>query len=185
MNYHTYHLKEHNIYLVGFMATGKSRVGKALAGMMQRAFFDTDDFIEKTSGHTIAELFSLHGEKYFRKLECEAVETMSRKREAVISLGGGAVLDPDNWQRLTETGLTICLQADPDVLADRISRKKNRPLLSGYSKSELQSRIQSLLQEREPYYCRAHYIFKSREHIPADELAATIFKTLWTDYASN
>ncbi len=166
------------------MATGKSRVGKALADMLLRDFFDSDDYIEKSSGMTIADIFQSYGEGCFRKLERKAVFNLSQHHQAVISLGGGAVIDQKNWQRIKQTGLSVCLWADTEVLVDRIARKKTRPLMAGYSKSELKERIEFLLHKRTPYYSRADYCFESREDVAADQLADKIFKILWNDYAS-
>ena len=85
-----------NIVLTGFMATGKSAVGKLLAQRLGYAFFDTDEMIEKQTGHTIADLFAKGGEPPFRELEAQTVALVSLMDRAVIATGGGVPLRKSN-----------------------------------------------------------------------------------------
>ena len=110
---------EGNIYLLGFMATGKSKVGRIIAERLGWKFIDTDDEIEAMAGRTISNIFSTEGETYFRKLEKQVINRISELKTCVIALGGGAVVDEENWQKISQNGLTIRIQASPDVVLAR------------------------------------------------------------------
>ena len=164
-----------NIYLIGFMATGKSKVGKEIAYFLGRPFFDTDDLVEEIAGKRISEIFAHEGEQTFRDLESKAVNQISQTRECVVALGGGAVLRQENWALLASTGIIICLYADEQTLLERISIKSHRPLMHSESQNDLLSKIRALLTERQPVYDRADYCFKSRQDVSAQTLAKQIF----------
>src|SRR4249920_2152552 len=97
------------IVLTGFMGTGKSEVGRRLAKRLGRAFVDTDQLVEARAGKTIAAIFAEDGEAAFRVLERDAVDTAAARGEAVIAVGGGAVLDAANVARLRAAGVLVCL----------------------------------------------------------------------------
>lgn len=141
-----------NIVLIGFMGTGKSEVGKELAGRLGYRFVDTDELIEKREGISISEIFDKHGEPYFRKIENEIIEEVSRKERVVISTGGGAVIKQENRENLKRNGIMICLTASPEVINERTRNWGNRPLLKT---DDPYKRIKKLLKEREPYYSEA------------------------------
>jgi shikimate kinase len=164
-----------NVYFIGFMGTGKSRVGKAFADLLGWPFADTDALIEDETGLRVSEIFSQSGEPAFRTLENEMVERICGKKQWVISLGGGAVMRDENWRKIQNSGLTICLNADSAVLFKRLARKGQRPLLDGLTDDALYERIVSLLKMREPIYQQAHYHFESREEVSARDLAEKIF----------
>ncbi len=164
-----------NVYFMGFMGTGKSKVGRAFARILGWPFADADDLIADRAGMPIEEIFKQKGEEFFRALEDEIVDEISRRSQWVISLGGGAVLREANWEKLQASGLTICLEASLEVLASRLSRKHNRPLVRGLSGEALQNRIQELYSERAHAYARAHYHFQSREEVTSAALAEEIF----------
>lgn len=164
-----------NVYFIGFMGTGKSRVGKSFAGMLGWPFADTDAMIEQQTGLRISDIFTQQGEAAFRSLENQVVDAISKKKHWVVSLGGGAVVLKENWDKIQSSGITICLHADAEVLFKRLSRKGKRPLLAGLSDEALSERISSLLKVRQPIYDQAHYHFESREEISAQTLAEKIF----------
>jgi len=120
-----------HLVLVGLMGAGKSTVGAECARRLERPFVDTDELVEAVTGTTIGELFATVGEQAFRAHERTAVEDACASPEpAVISCGGGAVLDPDNRRRLRDRGFVVWLRAAPDVLADRVRADGvDRPLL--------------------------------------------------------
>ncbi len=167
-----------NIYFMGFMGTGKSRVAKALAQLLGWPFQDTDNLIVAAAGLSIEDIFAIHGEAHFRKLEDEVISKIANLKHHVFALGGGAVLREHNWQLLQKSGLTICLYADKEVLYKRLLRKHHRPLLKGLTPPEVKKRIDELLQQRQPYYDRAQYHFQSFEEVRAEELAKKIFHHL-------
>ncbi len=143
-----------NVYLTGFMGTGKSTVGKILAAKTSLVFVETDGEIENREKIAIAEIFSRFGEKYFRNREKEVLAVISRGRGQVVSCGGGIVIDPDNRRLLKETGVVICLTAGPEVIYERVRHYSSRPLLNV---SDPQKEIARLLRERARYYSQADY----------------------------
>ena len=147
------------IVLTGFMATGKSEVGRRLARELGRVFIDTDGMVEATVGRTVAEIFAEEGEQQFRALEREAVKRACTVADAVVATGGGALLDPDSRQRLTTAGVLVCLTATPDEIVRRLGSADDRPLLAALSPTERRSQIDRLLAERAPIYgCANHRV---------------------------
>ena len=108
--------EERAVYLIGMMGVGKSTIGARLAARLGRRFLDTDREVERIAGRTIAEIFASDGEAHFRRLEAEAIEEATTLG-AVIALGGGAVMAPGAMEKLSSTGDTVFLVADPELLA--------------------------------------------------------------------
>jgi shikimate kinase len=100
-----------NIVLIGFMATGKSAVGRRVAERLGWSFFDTDDMIERQTGHSIADLFANGGEDAFRELESKTVSLVAMMDKAVIATGGGVPLRSENMDELERTGRVVLLTA--------------------------------------------------------------------------
>lgn len=144
-----------NIVLIGFMGTGKSTVGLKLAEKLRREFIDMDKEIEKVTGMAINDLFRKHGEIRFRSEEKLMAKKLSAQENVVIATGGGIVLQEENIAALKENGILICLDAEPEDIYERVSRKKGtRPLL----KKNLQvTDVAEMLKNREPYYACADY----------------------------
>ncbi|MDD5617827.1 MAG: shikimate kinase [Candidatus Omnitrophica bacterium] len=149
-----------NIYIVGFMGTGKTSVGKELARRLERDFSDLDDLIEEKEKMVIAEIFKQKGEPYFRKIEKEAVKKVSSKEDLVVSCGGGAVVDAENLVILKKSGIVICLKADADTIIKRTKASLKRPLLNVENPRE---RIEKLLKEREPFYSQSDYVIDTTD----------------------
>lgn len=142
------------IYLIGFMGSGKSTIGRLLAKKLNYTFVDMDLDIESEQGSTISDLFEI-GEKYFRGLEAEKIRTLSLRHRTVISTGGGTPCYYDNMDVINFSGISVYLDCDVDSLYDRLSGSKHRPLLTNLSRAELRSFIASKLAERNEYYQRA------------------------------
>lgn len=142
-----------NIILIGFMGTGKTSVGKRIAKALHMDFVDTDQVIEEVTGMEIKEIFQRYGEKRFRSEESAAVKRVTQKDNQVISTGGGIVLNPENLNALKEGGLVIALNASPEVIFERVSKNKNRPLLQT---PDPLSTIIELSSQRKPLYNQAH-----------------------------
>ncbi|MFQ5901756.1 MAG: shikimate kinase [Thermodesulfobacteriota bacterium] len=142
-----------NIILTGFMATGKSSVGSMLAERLSLKYVDTDTIIEDEAGLSISDIFKRHGEGRFRDMEKDVIRRLSSEEGLVISVGGGAVVDPENISLLREKGIIISLTASPEEIVARTGGDETRPLLSGNDRLE---RIKELLKEREVYYSRAN-----------------------------
>ncbi|HHW61968.1 MAG TPA: shikimate kinase [Syntrophomonadaceae bacterium] len=139
-----------NIVLIGFMGTGKSSVGSRLAQRLKREFVDMDREIERVSNMTVAEIFRKHGEVRFRSEEQLMAKKLSQRSNLVIATGGGVVLSSENVDHLKRNGILVCLDASPEDIFARVSRKKGiRPLLK---KGTTEEDIRLMLEEREPYY---------------------------------
>lgn len=144
--------KINNIYLVGFMGTGKSAVGRELAGKKKLRFVDLDELIELKEKRAISDIFAKKGEPYFRKIEKRVLKEVSRSKGLVVACGGGIVLDKDNIKIMKETGIMVCLTASPEAILKRTSAFTHRPLLNV---KEPKKQIGLLLKMRAPYYAKA------------------------------
>ncbi|MGM0503394.1 MAG: shikimate kinase [Bacteroidota bacterium] len=147
------------IFLIGFMASGKSTIGKKLANKLNLPFVDLDSYIEEKWNTTIRILMYEKGENEFREIEKEAlVEVVDKFNEAVISTGGGTPCYFDNMQTMQNNGMTIYIEVDVDTLVHRlIYSKKDRPLIWGKSKEDLTVYAEELLSKRKSYYEQAGY----------------------------
>ena len=151
-----------HIFFTGFMASGKSRTGRALAERLKRPFIDTDALIVERAGKSISEIFEQDGEAKFREMERDVVAEFAVKAEPhIISLGGGALPQPANLKIIRENGTIIRLWAKPEVLSERIGRKNTRPLLANLSDEERLAKIKQMLKEREKNYAQADFSFES------------------------
>ncbi len=138
-----------NIFLVGPMGSGKTTIGRRLAGELGLDFVDSDHEIEARTGASIPLIFDIEGEAGFRRREKAMIDELTRREGIVLATGGGAVLDPDNRRHLHERGTVIYLQAEADTLYERTRADRNRPLLQT---EDPRTRIMALLDERDPLY---------------------------------
>jgi shikimate kinase len=165
-----------NIVLIGFMGTGKTTVGKALSKKTGLTLVDVDLVIEEHEKRRIADIFEKDGETAFRKLEKEAIGKIASAGGQIITTGGGAVLDPENFQALKKNGLVIALEAEPETIYERVRGSRHRPLLKS---GDVQSEIKRLLESRKSVYDKADLKFstggKSAQQV-ADEIAAAMSK---------
>lgn len=143
-----------NIVLIGFMGTGKTAIGRRLASKLGREFVDTDLAIEELTGKTITEIFRKEGPIRFRSEEKLQVQKLANRENLVISTGGGLVLDKQNVDLLKKNGVLICLTADPEIIYNRVKKKRNRPLLQ---KGNVRETVYRLLDERSGVYNVAEY----------------------------
>jgi len=141
-----------NCYLVGFMGTGKSTVGRHLAKRMGMQFIDSDHEIEKRAGATIGEIFDRLGEVAFRRMEREFIESGHPPQRCVVSCGGGMVTQDGMIELLSERGVVICLTATPETIFRRTQTHSTRPLLNV---DDPLDRIREMLSKRDPVYRRA------------------------------
>ena len=145
-------MSDDNILLTGFMGTGKTTTGRALARRLGREFVDTDELLVARAGQSIADIFRASGENHFRALEAAAAEELAARRGLVIATGGRLLLDPDNATALGATGPIFCLTATPETILARVGADAGkRPLLSG---ADPAARIRVLLAQRAPAYAR-------------------------------
>lgn len=154
------------VFLIGFMGSGKSTIGRYISSDMKWRFIDMDDYFEQKHQCTIKEFFAKYGEDKFRIAENEVVRELSSATDAVIATGGGAPCYFDNMEIMNKAGLTIYLDVQPSDLANRLKKAKdNRPLLADKTDEQLLSYIESKLAEREQHYRKAHMVVDG-EHLP-------------------
>lgn len=157
-----------NVVLIGFMGSGKTSIGKALAAKLGRAFVDIDHAIETEEGMSVAAIFAQHGEAYFRECEKNACRKAAERRNLVIATGGGTVKDPDNLAVLKKTGLVVCLTANADTIMERTRRTGQRPILDAYGSDDVGRRraIAELMEERRELYAKADYTLDTTDKTP-------------------
>ena len=138
-----------NVFLVGFMGSGKSTVGRQLAAELGKDFFDCDQMLEERTGVDIPYIFDLEGEAGFRRREAAVLRELTGKRGIVLATGGGVVGDPDNRTALASNGFVVYLHAPAELLHQRTARDRGRPMLHA---ADPRARIDELLAVREPLY---------------------------------
>ncbi len=158
-------LCRNNIILIGFMGSGKTSVGRALAKGMEYHFLDTDVLIEQEEQQTIPTIFENKGEAYFRNRETQLLYDLLMSLEAtVVSTGGGIPLREQNRDLLRKLGFVVFLKASDDTIIRRLRDDTSRPLLVGEA---LEHKVVQLQREREPVYtAAAHSILKVDELSP-------------------
>ena len=141
-----------NLYMVGFMGTGKSAVGRRLASKLGYRFLDSDLAIEQAEKRSITEIFAEAGEPAFREMERRFIESGHPEEGCVVSCGGGLVTGEGMPALLRSKGFVVCLWASAETIHARTKDSSHRPLLNGPEPLE---RIRALLREREPSYLAA------------------------------
>lgn len=159
------------IFLIGYMASGKTTLGRALSERAGVEFVDLDEFIERFEGMTIARIFSERGEAGFREAERAALHTLAAapaSARRVIACGGGTPCFFDNMDFMNRVGTTIFLQAQTATLCRRLElQRAERPLLAGVPSEKLPEVIETALAKRMPHYSRALYTFTS-DHLESN-----------------
>lgn len=162
------------IVLVGMMGSGKSSVGRRLAGRLGLPFVDADTEIETAAGMTIPEIFAQRGEAEFRDGERRVISRiLTTRAPLVLATGGGAFMNAETRQRVKELGISVWLKAEPDVLMRRVRKRSNRPLLQT---ADPEATLRRMLAEREPVYALADLTIQSsdepHEIVVGDTIAA-------------
>jgi shikimate kinase len=160
-----------HIYLVGFMGSGKSTVGELLATRLNRPFHDLDDLIEKEQQMSIAEIFALRGEAYFRKVESRLLVQISQLPASVIALGGGTYSSELNRAVIAENGMSVWLRVSFALAKQRCRGISSRPLAKD------PARFKALFQLRQEHYALAQLVVNVEGQAPeqvADEIADRI-----------
>ena len=141
------------------MGSGKSTTGRKIATSLHWSFIDTDRLIEEHNGLSVAELFTLHGEQYFREAEKQALKTASARSRTVVACGGGTPCTEENISVMKETGVILYLKLPVDILVSRLEKSKTqRPLLMNNGGTDLRVRVQELLAKRTGWYEQADII---------------------------
>lgn len=141
------------VYLVGYMGSGKSAIGKRLSYFLRMPYYDMDKEIVRREKMTIPEIFEQKGESYFRKVETDFLRNF-RDEFCIISTGGGVAVNPENRKIMRETGLVLFLDATFPDIWKRIHKDKNRPIVQRSTKQELED----LFYQRRKYYKHAAHI---------------------------
>jgi shikimate kinase len=162
------------IVLVGLMGVGKSTVGKRLAVRLGLPFVDADHEIERAAGMSISEMFDRYGEAHFRDGERRVIARLIDGTAKVIATGGGAFMQEDTRRLILERSIAIWLDADIAVLADRVVRRDDRPLLRGRDPHEA---LAELAAVRNPVYALAPIHIRS-EPLPHDATVEAILRAL-------
>jgi shikimate kinase len=152
------------IFLIGFMGSGKSSIGKELAYKLGLFFIDLDSLIEEKTSNTVAEIFSKQGEEKFRKIEHQCLKETFKADNVVIATGGGAPCFHNNMQLINEHGISVYIKLNAGMLASRLmSDNGKRPLLKDHTTPEdFRKHISQLLETREPYYEKATFIIEGK-----------------------
>ncbi|WP_370931500.1 shikimate kinase [Bartonella sp. DGB1] len=142
-------LKNHSIVLVGMMGVGKTTIGKLLAKLLEIPFKDSDKEIEMISRFSVAEIFQKYGEEEFRRIENLVIQRLLKEKPIILSIGGGAFINPIIRNHITKNAISICLEADKNILLQRIALRPTRPLLNAENPTLI---FETLLQQRNPIY---------------------------------
>lgn len=162
------------IVLVGLMGVGKTTVGRRLAHRLRLPFVDADHEIELAAGMTVAEIFERFGEPYFRDGERRVIQRLVDGSPKVIATGGGAFIDESTRTMILAEAIAVWLDANTDVLAERVRRRDTRPLLRGRDAREV---LAELAARRNPFYSLAHIRVGSQK-APHEATVSAILRAL-------
>jgi shikimate kinase len=177
-------LGRRSIVLVGMMGAGKSSIGRRVAARLAIPFVDADAEIELAADMTIAEIFAVHGEPYFRAGEARVIARLLERGPQVLATGGGAFMNAQTRASLKDKAVSVWLKADLDVLTKRLRRRNDRPLLKT---EDPVATLTNLLQVRDPIYATADVTVLSRDvthEVIVDEIIAAVGAKLDADAQS-
>jgi len=163
-----------NVFLIGFMGSGKTTIGRLLAQELGWDFIDLDEMIERREGMSIESIFDTRGEPYFRRVEMDLLKEIVSKSRTVVALGGGTVTQDATWPLLRRNGVVVYLRCRVDELYRRLQDDHNRPLLRRLSPEQRLQKIEELLILREPFYRRADFVVDSTAHQRPKGLAESV-----------
>lgn len=142
------------VFLIGYMGSGKTTMGKLLAPMLEYEFVDMDAYIEEKYHKSVTQIFADEGEEKFRQIERQCLHEIAEFEKVVIATGGGAPCFFDNMEFMNQQGMTVYIKMTAEQLSARLetSRPGKRPLIEGKKGEELRAFIQAGLAKREPFY---------------------------------
>jgi shikimate kinase len=156
-----------SVVLVGMMGAGKSTIGRRLSARLGLPFIDADAEIEMAhAGMTIPEIFTAHGEPYFRDGEARVIARLLDSGQAVLATGGGAFMRQETRDRIRDKAVSIWLKVDTDVIMRRVKRRSDRPLLQT---ADPEATVERLIRDREPIYRQADVTVWSRD-VPHEKI---------------
>ena len=159
-----------NLFLIGFMGSGKSTIAAELSRMLHRPVLEMDEEIEKREGMSIPAIFSEHGEAYFRQLETDLLKETSALGGFLVSCGGGAAMREENVREMKKSGIIVLLTALPETILERVADDENRPLLT--------ADIEALIEKRRPAYEAAANYQVATDQKTSAEIAGEILGIL-------
>jgi shikimate kinase len=165
------------VVMVGMMGAGKTAVGRALAAKLRVAFLDSDIEIERAANRSVPEIFARDGEAFFRKREAEVIARLLVGTRCVLSTGGGAFLAEQNRSEVSKHGVSVWLNADLDLLWNRVRHKDTRPLLRTHDPKKT---LTDLYGARVPVYKNADLSVICGPKLSINEMAARVIQTLLT-----
>jgi shikimate kinase len=160
--------------MVGLMGCGKSSIGRRLASKLSLPFVDADEEIERVAQKSINEIFSDHGEAFFRDREGKVISRLLSSGPQVLATGGGAFLNPETRAKIEESGISIWLKAELPVLMRRVNKRETRPLLKV---ADPEAVMRDLISARYPVYAGADITVESRD-VPHESIVAEIIEKL-------
>ena len=168
-----------SIVLIGLMGAGKTAVGRRLANRLDLPFTDADSEIEIAAGQTVGEIFTEHGEAYFRQGESRVIARLLQGGPQVLATGGGAYMDARTRANIKARGISIWLKAELPVLLHRVRRRDNRPLLDSDDPDKV---MRELMEKRYPIYAEADITVESRD-VAHDLIVGDVVEALsrWLD----
>ena len=166
-----------NIFLIGFMGTGKTTIANELKRKYDMQVVDMDAEIEEEQHMAISDIFATKGEEYFRDLETQLIKDLQQKDNVVVSCGGGAVLRDENVSEMKKSGKIVLLQATPETILERVKNSHNRPLLEGNKNVDY---IRQLMSKREGSYNLAASCKVIVDNRGVEDIADEIYKTVFS-----
>lgn len=171
-----YRLKK-TVALVGMMGAGKTAVGRNVATRLNVPFLDSDAEIEAAANLSVPEIFDRDGEAFFRKRETEVIRRLLKEQRGILSTGGGAFLSEVNRTSIAEAGVSVWLDADLDLLWNRVRHKDSRPLLRT---ADPRATLAELFAARVPLYAKADLAVKCAPGVSIEAMGLRVIETLLT-----
>lgn len=165
------------IFLIGYMGSGKTTLGRGVEARAHITFIDLDQYIEEKYETTISNIFKGRGEDCFRQIERDCLRELAEKKDILVACGGGTPCFFDNMELMNNSGTTVWLDASIDVLQSRLAvARSQRPLIANLNDEQLRNFIAESLNKRNPYYSRATHRFAADNLDTVDDLEASIDK---------
>ncbi|MFW6138432.1 MAG: shikimate kinase [Spirochaetota bacterium] len=170
------------IYVIGFMASGKTTIGTILAGKLGFRFLDTDQVIETAENSPISRIFEEKGEGYFRQVEKKVLQNITREHRqegAVVSTGGGMPCDPQNLEYMKKRGVLVYLKSTPEDIINRTKAPGSRPVFNSLrAEKNPEKAVKELLHQREKYYTQADIIVVNSRGAAPEKVADEVIRKL-------